>query len=96
MTEPTKRPWKITYQMITDSIPSTNSGYDFTNVIARMVREHETFGADAELIVRAVNSHEALLQVAKCALDMAHDPKWIEQIKGIVMQAEKGSSTSGV
>ena len=44
----------------------------------------------------AVNSYDAqremireLVQVAKCAKDMAHDENWIDQIKALVAKAEK-------
>lgn len=49
--------------------------------------------ADAELIIRAVNSHEALLKASKevlsgCEKSLLFNPKFLEKLKHAIAQAE--------
>ncbi len=62
----TPTPWQIEYQKIVDSQPS--SGYNFNKIIAHPGHQDD-WEANAKFIVRAVNSHEVLLNALKFVLN---------------------------
>jgi len=88
----TPTPWKLTYYRTTDDkiIYDTLVGPNGENIVSEFYPDNNE---DAEFIVRAVNSHEALLEASKkvlsgCKKSLLFSPGFLSKLEKAIAQAE--------